>query len=176
MSVKRLCYLVMLTAVLFVQEEVLTFIPSVQLTFFLIILYGATVGIRDGSIIVIIHVLLDNLYMSSFGIYTIGPMLVGYEITLVVGYLFKNKSEWLIAIMSGVCALIYAGLFIPVNIFVYDVDPIAYIIADIPFDLVMVTCNICCVLFLYKPLYSILDNELNKKEIEEIEEDNKDRD
>ena len=163
MNVKKLCYIVVLTTILFVQEEVLTFIPSVQFTFFLIILYGATIGLGYGSIIVVIHVLLDNLYMSSFTIFTIGPMLIGYEITLICGYLLRNRSEWIIALASGICALIYAALFIPVNIVVYNVDPIAYIIADIPFDVVLVCCNVLCVLILYKPMYKLLNDEFKLK-------------
>ena len=161
MNVKKLCYLVVLTTILFVQEQVLTFIPSVQFTFFLIILYGATVGIGYGSIIVLIHVLLDNLYMSSFTIFTIFPMLIGYEITLICGYLFKNKSEWVIAASSALCAIIYAALFIPINVFVYNIDPIAYIIADIPFDIVLVCCNVLCVIILYKPMFKLLDDKFN---------------
>ena len=66
MTVKKLCYLVAFTTILFVQEEVLTIIPSVQFTFLLILLYGATIGIGYGSIVVVAHVLLDNLYMASF--------------------------------------------------------------------------------------------------------------
>lgn len=163
MNIKKLCYIVVLTTILFVQEQVLTFIPSVQFTFFLIILYGAIIGLGYGSIIVVIHVLLDNLYMSSFTIFTIGPMLIGYEITLLCGYLLKNKSEWIIALASALCAIIYAALFIPVNIIVYNIDPIAYIIADIPFDVVLVCCNVFCVILLYKPMYKLLNSEFNVK-------------
>ena len=165
MNVKKLCYIVVLTTILFVQEQVLTFIPSVQFTFFLIILYGATVGIGYGSIIVLIHVLLDNLYMSSFTIFTIFPMLIGYEITLICGYLFKNKSEWIIALASAICAIIYADLFIPINVYVYNIDPIAYIIADIPFDIVLVCCNVLCVIILYKPMFKLLDDKFNIKNV-----------
>ena len=168
MNVKKLCYIVVLTTILFVQEEVLTFIPSVQLTFFLIILYGATLGIGYGSIIVVIHVLLDNLYMSSFTIFTIGPMLIGYEITLICGYLLRNKSEWIIALASALCAIIYTALFIPVNIVIYNVDPLAYIVADIPFDIVLVCCNFICVILLYKPLRKLVDDEFGLKSVSEI--------
>ncbi len=162
MTVKKLCYLVVLTTIIFVQEELLTPIPSVQLTFFLVMIYGATLGIGYGSLIVVTHVLLDNLYMSSFGITTIGPMIIGYEITLLLGYLLRGKNEILNGAINALCAVIYSSLFIPINIFVYDVEPLAYIIADIPFVLVMMTCNMFCALFLYKPIYKLLDNEFNK--------------
>lgn len=165
MTIKKLCYLVVLTTILFVQEELLTPIPSVQLTFFLIMIYGATIGIGYGSLIVVVHVLLDNLFMSSFTITTIGPMIIGYEITLLMGYLFRGKSEILNGFINALCALIYSALFIPVNIFVFDVSPYAYVIADIPFVLVLMTCNIVCALVLYKPIYKLLNNEFNKDKI-----------
>ena len=155
MTVKKLCYLVVLTTIIFVQEELLTPIPSVQLTFFLVMIYGATLGIGYGSLIVVAHVLLDNLYMSSFGITTIGPMLIGYEITLIMGYLLRGKNEILNGIVNALCAVIYSALFIPVNIFVYDVEPLAFV-------LVLMTCNMFCALFLYKPIYKVLNNEFNK--------------
>lgn len=163
MTVKKLCYLVAFTTILFVQEEVLTIIPSVQFTFLLILLYGATIGIGYGSIVVVAHVLLDNLYMASFTIFTIGPMIIGYEVTLIVGYLLRNKSEWILATASIFCALLYAGLFIPINIYVYDVDLLAYVIADIPFDLVMVSCNFITVLFLFKPLKRVIEDSFRNR-------------
>ena len=162
MTIKKLCYLVVMTTILFVQEELLTVIPSVQLTFFLIMIYGATIGIGYGSIIVVAHVLLDNLFMSSFTIATIGPMLIGYEITLILGYLLRGKNEFLNGVANGFCAIIYSALFIPVNIWLYNVNPTAYVIADIPFVLVMVTCNFLCAIFLYKPIYKLLYDEFNK--------------
>jgi len=39
MSVKRLVIISILTAILFVQEQILSFIPNIQLTFLLIILF-----------------------------------------------------------------------------------------------------------------------------------------
>ena len=145
MTVKKLCYLVVLTTIIFVQEELLTPIPSVQLTFFLVMIYGATLGIGYGSLIVVAHVLLDNLYMSSFGITTIGPMLIGYEITLIMGYLLRGKNEILKGIVNALGAVIYSALFIPVNI------------------------------FLYKPIYKILNNEFNKDKYVENIFDNENR-
>ena len=79
-----------------------------------------------------------------------------------MGYLLRGKNEILNGIVNALCAVIYSALFIPVNIFVYDVEPLAYVIADIPFVLVLMTCNMFCALFLYKPIYKVLTNEFNK--------------
>ena len=42
-NLKKLIYVSLFTAILFVQEELLTFIPDVQFTFILVMLYGATI-------------------------------------------------------------------------------------------------------------------------------------
>ena len=160
MTIKKLCYLVAMTTILFVQEELLTVVPSVQLTFFLIILYGATVGIGYGSIVVVAHVLMDNLFMGSFVVWTIVPMIVAYEITLIFGYLLRKKNEFIIAGAGVIAGLIYAALFIPIGVFVYEQKFVPYIIADIPFTLVLVTCNFITIAFLYKPMYKLLNRLL----------------
>ncbi len=155
MTVKHLAFLVSLTTILFVQEELLSFLPNIQFTFLLVLVYGACVGIKSGSFIVLVHVLLDNLFMSSFHIFTILPMFIGLEITLICGWLLKNKNEFLIALMGAVCSFFYCILFLIVNVFVYNVKPLEYFIADIPFALALMVCTIITVLFLYKPIYRV---------------------
>ena len=168
MTVKKLCYIVMLTAILFVQEEALTFIPNVQLTFFLIVVYGATIGIVDGSLVVIIHVLLDNLIMGSFTFYVIAPMLIGYEIALILGYLLRNKSEFYLALGAGIAGFIYSMIFWGSTVIFFKVDPVVYIIQDIPFELVLITCNVITVLFLYKPIKKLILEHYPKKKLVEL--------
>jgi hypothetical protein len=78
-------------------------------------------------------------------------------------YLLRGKSEFLNGVINAICAIIYSALFIPINVVVYDVEPLAYIIADIPFVLVMVSCNMICALFLYKPIYKVITENINKE-------------
>lgn len=167
-TVRDMTLMVCLTAILFVQEEMLAFIPNIQFTFLLMLLYGSVLGPKRASIIMVIHVMLDNLFMSSFGVFTIVPMLIGYEITILFGYIFGKRNEYLLSVFAGLSAIIYSLLFIPINIYVYDVKPIVYIISDIPFTAIMAICNIFCVIYLYKPLYKVLNEQYNK----EIEESN----
>jgi flagellar biosynthesis protein FliQ len=63
-NLKKLIMVSLFTAILFVQEELLTFIPDVQFTFMLVMLYGATMGPLYGSIIVVLHVIFDNLFID----------------------------------------------------------------------------------------------------------------
>ncbi len=169
LTVKDISIMVMLTAILFVQEELLTLIPNIQFTFLLIMLYGAVLGPKKASLIVLIHVLLDNLFMSSFIPTVILPMLIGHEITMLIGYLLKNNNLIILSIGITISSLIYAFLFFITTIYVYEINPIAYLIADIPFDIILIACNILCVILLYKPLYKILDDNINIKKEESIE-------
>ena len=156
----------MLTAILTVQEEALTFIPNVQLTFLLIIVYGATIGLLDGTIVVLVHLILDNLIMNSFTPYIMIPMFIGLEIALITGYLLRNKKEWVVAIFAGLAGFIYCMLFFGSTVLFYSVEPIPYLIADIPFEVVLIACNIVTVLFLYKPLVKIINDNYPKNNIE----------
>ncbi|MBR6072674.1 MAG: hypothetical protein IKP77_07595 [Acholeplasmatales bacterium] len=147
----------MLTAILTVQEELLTFIPNVQLSFLLIFAYGATVGILDGTLIVLVHVIIDNLIMNSFTPYVMIPMLIGWEIALILGYLTRNRKEYIVSIFGALAGFIYCMLFWGSTVLFYKIDPYAYLISDIPFEVVLIVCNIITILFLYKPIVKIIN-------------------
>lgn len=162
-KVKDIAIMVMLAALLFVQEEALTLIPNIQFTFLLIMLYGAVLGPKKASLIVLVHVLLDNLFMSSFTPTVMLPMLIGHEITMLIGYYLKNKNTIILSIGITISSIIYAFLFFITTIFVYDINPLTYLIADIPFDIILIACNILCVILIYNPLYKILNENINNE-------------
>ena len=162
-KVKDIAIMVMLAALLFVQEEALTLIPNIQFTFLLIMLYGAVLGPKKASLIVLVHVLLDNLFMSSFIPTVMLPMLIGHEITMLIGYYLKNKNTIILSIGITIASIIYAFLFFITTIFVYDINPLTYLIADIPFDIILISCNILCVILIYSPLYKILNENINNE-------------
>lgn len=164
MTIRRLCILVMLSTILFVQEELLTFIPNVQLTFLLVVVYGATIGIRDGALILLVHVLLDNLFMSSFNLYCMVPQFLGLFITLCLARLCKNKNEFIQCIIGAAGALIYCWLYVLVNIWFLDVRFMDYFIADIPFEIILVASTVVSLLFLYSPLVKTTNELLYKYE------------
>jgi hypothetical protein len=75
-NIKMLAIVVSLAAILFAQEEILTAIPNVQLTFLLVCCYGATVGVGYGTLIISIHVLLDNIVMGSLTPFIMIPQFI----------------------------------------------------------------------------------------------------
>ena len=64
-SVKDIAIMAVMTSILFVQEQLLSSLPGVQLTIFLILLFSKKFGLIKTVIIVIIHVLLDNLFTCN---------------------------------------------------------------------------------------------------------------
>ena len=65
-STKDITIIAVMTTILFVQEQLLASLPGIQLTVFLIVLFSKKLGLAKTSIIIVLHVLLDNFYMSSF--------------------------------------------------------------------------------------------------------------
>ena len=66
-TVHDISLIALFAAVLFIQEELLTFIPNVQLTIFINIVFKKVWFLKT-TIITIIHVVLDNLVMGSFNV------------------------------------------------------------------------------------------------------------
>ena len=164
MSLKMLCLISLFSAILFVQEEALTMVPNVQLTFLLVCVYSATIGLKYSSIIILVHVLLDNLFMNTFNLYCMVPQYIGLFIACLFGYLFRNKNEYIQGIFSSLAALIYCILYLLVNIWFLDAKFIPYLIADIPFEIILMVSSFITIIFLYKPLVKVIKNFLKDDE------------
>lgn len=171
-NLKMLAIVVSLTTILFAQEEILTFIPNVQLTFLLVCCYGATVGLGYGTMIIGIHVILDNIVMGSLTPFIMIPQFIGLFIALLFGYLFRNKNEYIQAIFSAIAVLLYSWAFIPFNIFYFNVKFIPYLIADIPFELILVVTSLVTIILLYKPIVTtinrLMENMIQKEPINNL--------
>ena len=165
--IKEITLYSVLASILFVQEQLLAFLPNIQLTFFLIILYSKVLKLRGSILIVIVHVILDNLLNGSFTPIIVIPMLLGYiQIPLIIQTFFKNaKKPLILASYSVLATIIYSILFLITNWLILPINIVSYIIADIPFTLTLCICNFIVILVLYKPLYKILDSLLIKYEI-----------
>lgn len=166
-TTKDIAIMGILTAILFAQEEALTFIPNVQFTFLLITLYTKSLGWKKTMVIVTIHVMLDNLVMGSFNIITVPPMLVGYYImVLSLGLLFKKIESPLILGLLGIAyAFIYDFCFAFVDAIFLESSFLVWYTMGIVFDIVLATCNFLTIYWLYKPLRRVMDIFTSPKEI-----------
>lgn len=161
-TIKELSILAFMTVILFVQEELLTFIPNVQFTFLLMAVYTAVFGLKRSMMIVFVHVMLDNLVMGSMTPIVVIPMLIGYIIYVTLIYLVKNKNLVIIVLVASLGSLIYCYTFMVANALFLDINMYAYFIADIPFEILLVLSTVLTITYLYRPLCKKLDLEYNK--------------
>ena len=171
---KKLVMIAMFVAIIFAQEEALTFIPNVQLTVLLLMVYGAVVGPLWGSVIVLIHCFLDNVFMGSLMPQVFIPMALGWESVMLLGVIGKNLPIVVKVIFSILGALIYSWMFVLFNSFMFvNIDIQKYIIADIPFEIILCFSSAVSVALLYTPIFKLADKGYNfdKKPKNEIKEE-----
>lgn len=173
---RKAVFTAMLIGILFAQEEVLMLIPNIQLTTLLLVVYGAVCGPYYGTIIVIAHAFLDNLFVGTMIPIVMIPMFIGWEIMMLLGYFSRKSPLWLICILGAVGSLAYCWIFVLTNALFLDIDINAYIIADIPFEVIMSVCTVVTIMFMYRPIVKILSKYWDKKEkiketVEEKEEE-----
>lgn len=162
MNIKDLVILSAATTILFVSEQVLSFIPNVQVTFLLLIVYSKVFKLNKTLLIILIHVLLDNLFMASFNIIFVPFMFLGYSIIPIAINFIKVEEELKLAFLSILFSVIYCILFIIPNTIFLGLNFFDYLIADIPYMIILTISSFLTVLWLYKPIKIKLE-ELIKK-------------
>jgi hypothetical protein len=86
----------------------------------------------------------------GFDLYLI-PMFIAWVGFAVVSKLIKRVDNVLQSFIIGGYAIVYALSFIPLSVGLYGIPLVAYIIADIPFTIILIINNFLTVLWL-KPL------------------------
>lgn len=172
-TIRELCILAFMTVILFVQEELLSVLPNIQLTFLLLAVYVKVFGFRKTTMIVLAHVLLDNIIMGSLTPIVMIPMVLGYMIYIGLIYLVRNKSIIFISLIGIIGSLIYCYLFLITNAVFLDIDVFYYWIADIPFEIMLVLSTVFTLIYLYNPLSDKLLKLWNnsKEELDLINEE-----
>lgn len=158
-NVRDIALIAILSTILFVQEQVLTFLPNIQLTVFLLVLYSKKLGFIRTTIIVIIHVLLDNLFMGSMNLVYTPAMFVGWMlIPIIICTLFKKtESPFLLAIFGFIEGFLYSWMFILPNYLLYNINPLAYLASDVLFEFLLAISSFLSILFLYKYVSNYFD-------------------
>lgn len=170
MRVKDVALIAIFAALLFAQEELLSFLPNVQLTIFLIVLYSKVLGFKKTSIIVIIHTILDSLFMGSLNLAYFPFMLAGWLfIPIIISTILKNTENQLILALFGIIAsFVYSWMFVIPSVLITKVDLLAYLSADLLFEVVLAATSFVSILWLYKPLSKALQQLFKKNEEKQI--------
>ncbi len=161
-SVKEMVLISFLAAIVFVQEEALTFLPNVQLTVFLFVLYAKCLGLKRTSFIITIHVLLDNLVMGSMNPFMLVFMWMGWMwIPLLLCTVFKNvQSAFHLALLGILFSLLYSWTFVLYSCFIWNMKFSTYIMADILFEIILSFSSFLSILWLYDTCKKIFDRYL----------------
>ena len=158
-STKDIAIIAIMTTILFVQEQLLSGLPGIQLSIFLIILYAKKFGLAKTSLIVFLYVILDNFYMSSFSLMYTPTMLLGWMlIPLTLCTFFKKvESPIFLGILGMVYSFIYSWLYVIPNYLIMHIDPVTYIASDLIFEIILAVCSFVSIIILYKPSSKVLD-------------------
>ena len=162
---RTLVIIAILSVILFVQEQVLNFLPNINLTIFLLVLYSKKLGFKMTSAIIFIYCLLDNIIMGSFNITYFPFMLIGWLLVpLFVCIIFKDiNDEKRLALLGAGLSFLYCWVFIIPGILIMKIGFLSYLVSDIPFELLLALSSFLSILLLYKPCSSLFDHYILKQ-------------
>ena len=165
LTVRDITLIALLAVILFVQEEALTFVPGLQFTVFLLIFYSKKLGLWRTSIIVLVHVFLDNLVMGSFSLIYTPFMFIGWIIIpLTICTLFKRvENSIVLGLLGALYSFIYCWLFFIPDCAIYGIGLIPKFLSDVLFEVLMAVMSFLSLLLLYKPLSKILDPMIERQ-------------
>lgn len=166
MRLKDFILIALFTTILITQKLMLSFLPNIQLTVLLIILYTKIFKIKKTIIIVTLYTLIDLLIFGGISTIYFPFMLIAWLIMpILINTVFKKiESEISLAFISIVLSLIYSYILIIPNVVIFKIPFIPYLIKDIPFQILLSLSSFLSVLILYKPLKNILENVLKERD------------
>ena len=158
LTARELCIMGMLTAVLFAQEQLLLFLPNINFTILLMVLYAKTLGFTKSSMIITVYLLFDAIYMNSLNpIWTTGQWIGWMMIPLLTCTVFKKTEDSLkLAFAGALFAFLYCWILILPTMWVLHAPFKAYLISDIPYELLLAGSAFLGILLLYEPLSKLL--------------------
>ena len=163
--IKDIVLIALLTTILIVQEYLLGFLPNVQLTFFLIVLFSKCLGLIKTSIICIIYILLDGFLSGGMGLIFMPFMLIGLLIIpLSLNTIFKKiDSSFCLALLGILFAFIYSFINIIPGCIMFDMSFYEYLLGDITWEIILAINNFISIFILYKPCRKMFNNVLKKE-------------
>lgn len=155
MKIKEITMLAMLSAIMFVAQVALKFIPNIELVSLLVILY--TLIFKQKTLYIIyVFVILEGL-LYGFGLWWFGYLYVWTFLYIIVRIFRKNKHPLFWIIISGVYGLSFGAFFaIPYFFMGGPASAFAYWVNGIPYDIGHCIGNIVVTLVLFQPLYHLL--------------------
>ncbi len=149
----------MLLAILVGQEFIFTSLPGVQLTVIFVIVIAQFLTYEELIPLMVGYSILDNLLMGSLNmVYFPTHLIIWLGFALLMRRM-RHQKDYIILIVATVYSFLMGFAYLPASIFMMHLDSWemikAYIIADIPFDLIMAVNTVVTFWFLYIPLVGL---------------------
>lgn len=155
MKIRDIATMALLTAILFVGQIGLSFLPNIEIVSLLVIVYTQLYR-KKVFLIIYVFALLQGL-TYGFSLFWAGYLYVWSILALIVLLLKEQKSYLVWAVVSGAFGLAYGFLYaIPVFITSGAASGMSFWIAGIPFDIAHCVGNAVVAVLLYKPIYHVL--------------------
>ena len=153
-KIKDITLCAICTSILVVQEQILAFLPNIQLTLFLMVVFSKKLGLIRTIIIITCYTLIDGLIGGPFNIIYITFMLIGWLIIpILLCTIFKKvQSPLYLALLGVMFAFTYSWINIIPNLILTSATIISYLIADYPFELLLAVSSFLSILWLYTPI------------------------
>lgn len=167
LDTRKIILLAFAIAILFVQEQMLVFLPNVQFTVVLLLVYSSVFSRKEMFILIFVYVFLDSMYYGGLNPFYMIPMLLSWNLIPLVHHtiLRHTNNEYVLAVFALIFGFVYGWMFIPFYMLQTSIwNPIPYIMGDLLFEVIMGTAGFLTVLWVYKPLLNIFsvvqDSEL----------------
>lgn len=158
MKVKDVALLGILNAILYLVDQVLSFVPFLQLSMLLIILFSRKIGALKTSIIVIIYVILEYIGAGFNLLFFIFSVIGWLFVPLLTNFLFrKTKSVISIALQGVLFSFLYSWIHIIPSCIIIESSIIDYLSMDVFFEISLAISSFVSILLLYKPLEKVID-------------------
>ncbi len=163
MKIKDIALIGMMSAILIAVQVALGFLPNIELVSLLIILYTLVFGRKTLFIIYVFAAVEGMIY--GMGLWWFSYLYVWTILFFVVMIFRKQNSVFLWAVLSGFYGLAFGALCAILTLFLSGPSAaVSYWIAGIPFDIIHCASNFIVALFLFRPLYYVL-NKINQRAI-----------
>ena len=150
-----------LTAVVFAAQVAMGFLPNIELVTLLFILYTLVLG-KKVFLIIYVFVFLEGIFYG-FGLWWVNYLYVWTVQSIVTLILRKQTSVFFWSILSGFYGISFGALCAIPYFFMGGLSSaFAYWVSGIAYDIPHCIGNIVICLLLFKPLYKVLDQVLNK--------------
>lgn len=160
LTIDKMVRMSSMASIVVVLEKVLEFIPNVQLTVVLLMVFIYYLTLPESLLLVTVYTFLDIL-LGGISLYAV-PMFIAWSLFAVIVHYSKGHMNKLILIGIFYPIVYSVMLGIP-YVLMLDMDIRAYFIADIPYTLVFIGANILTIYYLYPVITKTLENYMGEK-------------